>query len=111
MTYAMLPFNKALSDTTLRQVMMNFVKSGQQVLSSAVSMGARMGSTFPICIAHLPSHIQLYVMQVDNGTTSECAALYNLENNTFVPYHVAELPICGGHTLLPDGRALIVGGE
>ena len=37
--------------------------------------------------------------------------MYNLTSNTFVPYHVAELPICGGHTLLPDGRALIVGGK
>ena len=54
---------------------------------------------------------QLCAMQVDNGTTSECAAMYNLTSNTFVPYHVAELPICGGHTLLPDGRALIVGGK
>lgn len=50
-------------------------------------------------------------MQVDNGTTSECSAMYNLTSNTFVPYHVAELPICGGHTLLPEGRALIVGGK
>lgn len=48
---------------------------------------------------------------VDNGETSECAAMYNLTSNTFVPYHVAELPICGGHTLLPDGRAFIVGGQ
>ena len=70
------------------------------------------GLNFPQDVQpQLPSHIQLCVMQVDNGTTSECAALYYLENNTFVPYHVAELPICGGHTLLPDGRALIVGGE
>ena len=50
-------------------------------------------------------------MQIDNGTTSECAAMYNLTSNTFVPYHVAELPICGGHILLPDGRAFIVGGK
>ena len=50
-------------------------------------------------------------LQVDNGETSECAAMYNLTANTFVPYHVAELPICAGHTLLPDGRAFIVGGK
>ncbi len=70
---------------------------------------ASVQQNFFSCTAWL--RYQLCVMQVDGGNTSECAAMYNLVNNTFVPYHVAELPICGGHTLLPDGRVLIVGGK
>ena len=49
-------------------------------------------------------------MQVDNGTQSETAALYNLTSNTYTPFHLPELAEAGGHVLLPDGRGLIVGG-
>lgn len=50
-------------------------------------------------------------MQVDNGTQSETASLYNLTDNTFKPFHMTELAEAGGHVLLPDGRGLIVGGQ
>lgn len=50
-------------------------------------------------------------LQVLNGTQTEIAALYNMTSNTFVPFHITEHPFCGAHTLLPDGRAIIVGGE
>lgn len=48
--------------------------------------------------------------QVDNGTQSEVAAIYNLTSNTYTPYHVPQLAEAGGHVLLPDGRGLIIGG-
>ena len=50
-------------------------------------------------------------LQVLNGSHTEIAALYNMTSNTFVPYHITEHPFCGAHTLLPDGRAIIVGGK
>lgn len=46
-----------------------------------------------------------------NGTQQEVAAFYNLTSNTFQPFHITEHPFCSGETLLPDGQALIVGGE
>ena len=49
-------------------------------------------------------------MQVDNGTQSETAALYNMSSNTFTPFHITEEAEAAGHILLPDGRGLIVGG-
>lgn len=49
-------------------------------------------------------------MQVDGGTQSEVAAIYNTSSNTFTPYHVPHLAEAAGHILLPDGRGLIVGG-
>lgn len=49
--------------------------------------------------------------QVDGGTQTEIAALYNMTDDTFVPFHIPESPFCSGHTLLPDGRGLVVGGE
>ena len=48
--------------------------------------------------------------QVDGGTQSEVAAIYNLTSNTFTPYHVPQLAEASGHILLPDGRGLIIGG-
>ena len=38
------------------------------------------------------------------------AAIYNMTDNTFKPYHITEHPFCSAHTLLPDGNAIIVGG-
>ena len=49
-------------------------------------------------------------LQVDNGTQSETAALYNLSSNTYTPFHITEEAEAAGHILLPDGRGLIVGG-
>ncbi len=49
-------------------------------------------------------------MQVDGGTQSEVAAIYNTSSNTFTPYHVPQLAEAAGHVLLPDGRGLIIGG-
>ena len=51
----------------------------------------------------------LAASQVDDGTQTEIAALYDMTTNTFVPYHITEHPFCSGHTLLPDGRGIIVG--
>ena len=51
------------------------------------------------------------VLQVDNGNNTEVAAMYNMTSNTFKPYHIAEHPFCSGHTLLPNGSAIIVGGR
>ena len=48
---------------------------------------------------------------MDNGTRVESAAFYNLTDNTFRPFHIAESPLCSGHALLPDGSALIGGGK
>lgn len=45
------------------------------------------------------------------GAQTELAALYNRSSNTFTPFHIAENPFCGAHTLLPDGRAVVVGGD
>ncbi|KAL0048178.1 hypothetical protein WJX82_009358 [Trebouxia sp. C0006] len=50
-------------------------------------------------------------LTVDNGTQTEVAALYNMTDNTFVPFHIPESPFCSGHTLLPDGRGLVIGGD
>lgn len=41
----------------------------------------------------------------------ETAALYNLSDNTFVPFHITESPLCSGHLLTTDGKAIIAGGE
>ena len=49
-------------------------------------------------------------LKVENGTQTEIAAIYNMTDNTFKPYHIREHPFCGAHTLLPDGNAIIVGG-
>ena len=49
-------------------------------------------------------------MQVNNGTQSETAAIYNLTSNTYQPFHITEEAEAGGHVLLPDGRGIIVGG-
>ena len=49
-------------------------------------------------------------LQVDNGTRVETAALYNLTDNTYVPFHITESPLCSGHVLLQDGTAFVVGG-
>lgn len=49
-------------------------------------------------------------MQVDGGTQSEVAAIYNTSSSTFTPYHVPQLAEAAGHILLPDGRGLIIGG-
>ena len=48
-----------------------------------------------------------------NGTAQsyDYNTLYNLTDNTFEPVYIHELAFCGGNTLLPDGRAFIVGGQ
>ena len=51
------------------------------------------------------------ILKVQNGTQTEIAALYNMTDNTFKAYHIKEHPFCGAHTLLPDGNAILVGGE
>ncbi len=53
----------------------------------------------------------LHNVQVDDGTQTEIAAVYNMTSNTFVPFHIPESPFCAGHTLLPDGRGLVLGGK
>ena len=58
---------------------------------------------------HCSILVQWYV-QVENGTQSEVAALYNMTSNTYTPFHITELPEAAGHLLLPDGRGLIIGG-
>lgn len=58
-----------------------------------------------------PDDFVIHNLQVDNGTQTEVAALYNMTDNTFVPFHIPESPFCSGHTLLPDGRGLVIGGE
>ena len=51
-------------------------------------------------------------MQVGSGndTWTEIASIYDLKTNTYKPFHIPEAPFCGAQTLLPDGRAIIVGG-
>lgn len=46
-----------------------------------------------------------------NDTWTEIASIYDLKTNTYKPFHIPEAPFCGAQTLLPDGRAIIVGGE
>ena len=63
-----------------------------------------------------PAALLLYMThlckaQVANGTQTELAAIYNMTDNTFVPFHIPESPFCSGHLLLPDGRGLVIGGE
>ena len=58
----------------------------------------------------LPGAFVIHNLQVDNGTQTEVAALYNMTDNTFVPFHIPESPFCSGHTLLPDGQGLVIGG-
>jgi hypothetical protein len=53
----------------------------------------------------------LMCCQVDNGTQTEVAAIYNMTSNAFVPFHIPESPFCAGHLLLPDGKGLVIGGE
>ncbi|KAL3145060.1 hypothetical protein ABBQ32_003546 [Trebouxia sp. C0010 RCD-2024] len=55
----------------------------------------------------LPS--QSYLL-VDNDTKVESAVMYNLTDHTYEPFHITESPLCSGHALLPDGRAVIAGG-
>jgi len=50
-------------------------------------------------------------VQVDNKTETEMAAIYNMTDNTFKPFHIKEHPFCSGQTLLPSGQGIIVGGE
>ena len=47
---------------------------------------------------------------MDNGTRVETAALYNLTDNTYTPFHITESPLCSGHVLTHDGTAFVVGG-
>ena len=54
--------------------------------------------------------LRLVYLQVDNGTRVETAALYNLTDNTYQPFHITESPLCSGHVLLQDGSAYVVGG-
>ena len=64
-----------------------------------------------ICMAVYNTPPETVDAQVDNGTQSEVAAIYNLTSNTYTPYHVPQLAEASGHVLLPDGRGLIIGGD
>ncbi|KAK9866371.1 hypothetical protein WJX84_008187 [Apatococcus fuscideae] len=50
-------------------------------------------------------------LRVDNGQWTEIASIYNTITNTYQPFHITESPFCGAQTLLPDGRAILVGGS
>lgn len=50
-------------------------------------------------------------MQVANGSFTEIASIYDTVTNTFEPFHIPEAPFCGAQTILPDGRAILVGGD
>ena len=49
-------------------------------------------------------------LQVDDGTWTEIASIYDTVTNTYEPFHIPEAPFCGAQTILPDGRAILVGG-
>lgn len=34
-------------------------------------------------------------LQIDNGTYSEIAAIYDTKTNTYEPFHIPEAPFCG----------------
>lgn len=51
------------------------------------------------------------LMQVANGSFTEIASIYDTVTNTFEPFHIPEAPFCGAQTILPDGRAILVGGD
>ena len=48
---------------------------------------------------------------LQNGITYDYNTIYNMTDNTYEPFYITELAFCGGNTLLPDGRAFIVGGK
>jgi hypothetical protein len=54
----------------------------------------------------------LVLLQVGSGnkTFTEIASIYDTKTNTFEPFHIPEAPFCGAQTILPDGRAILVGG-
>lgn len=64
----------------------------------------------PDDIPYLQLMTHAMCMQVDNGTQSETASIYNLTSNTYQPFHITEEAEAGGHVLLPDGRGIIIGG-
>ncbi|KAK9863993.1 hypothetical protein WJX84_007490 [Apatococcus fuscideae] len=41
----------------------------------------------------------------------EIAAVFNVQSNTFVPFHITESPFCSGHLIMPNGQGLIAGGD
>ena len=47
---------------------------------------------------------------MEGGTWTEIAAIYDTNTNTYEPFRIPEAPFCGAQTILPDGRAIIVGG-
>ena len=51
-----------------------------------------------------------FFVQVGPNNT-EMAAIYNMTDNTFVPFHIKEHPFCSGQALLPDGQGIVVGGK
>ena len=53
----------------------------------------------------------VYLQAIGNPNHTETAALYNMTDNTFKPYHIKESAFCSGQTLHPNGEGLIVGGE
>ena len=55
--------------------------------------------------------VQLWLsLQVNDGTWTEIASIYDTVTNTYEPFHIPEAPFCGAQTILPDGRAILVGG-
>ncbi|KAK9791838.1 hypothetical protein WJX73_007086 [Symbiochloris irregularis] len=51
---------------------------------------------------------QNYTQVGDSALTS---TIYNMTDNTFEPFYIKEMAFCGANTLLPDGRAIIAGGN
>lgn len=51
------------------------------------------------------------LLQTGDGAYTEIASIYDTATNTFVPFHMPDAAFCGAQTILPDGRAIIVGGE
>ena len=51
------------------------------------------------------------VLAWDGASQNGAAFLWNPANNTFTPRSQPDNIFCAGHTLLPDGRVLVVGGH
>ena len=49
--------------------------------------------------------------QTGDGAYTEIASIYDTITNTFEPFHIPDAAFCGAQTVLPDGRAILVGGK